>query len=84
MSDATKVTIFVFVLLAGQALGGGYMLFLGIKGGIVDRRVKRGGRVYEGEDAIRVGIIWIALGVMFWGFAWLTWWVWATGRITLY
>lgn len=73
--------IFNIAIVLGAFAAGAYCLWVAVKKGFIEQRMKRRGEVFEGPDAIRAGVFWL-------GFAGLAWcaaiyWValWREGRV---
>jgi len=64
------------------AVIGTFLIWRGIKKGFVQRRYEHHGRIFEGNDAMRLGIVTILVGLFVWVAVGLMSWAWVRGRIT--
>ena len=61
--------------------GGAWYFRYGLKRGVIEKRVERHGRVYEGSQAMWLGIAAMSVGVAAWVTAFGLWYSWRHGLL---
>jgi Zn-dependent protease with chaperone function len=81
MTQSNRLFIEFLGLVCAVFSVGAWLIWFGIRKGFIENRIERREEVFEGPDAAKAGLIWIAIGLFGWFAVAVLVWAWRNGRV---